>query len=94
MKRPTSPPVTRRSFLQVAGSTLALRAIDVPAFAIVEGAASQFAVKVDAGAIVSLKRVGDAFDTDYVQAGRRLGDVIVKYRRGAGAWETLETATS
>jgi hypothetical protein len=55
--------------------------------------ASLFAVRYDAGAIVSLKRVADAFDTEYVQSMRRLGDAIVRYRRGAGNWETLTTAS-
>jgi hypothetical protein len=79
--------VTRRGFLQAAGSALALGALEIA-----KPAASQFIVKMDAGAIVSLKRAGDAFDTDYIQAGRRLGDAIVKYRRGSGAWETLDTS--
>lgn len=88
-----TPTINRRDFLQVAGTSVALGAV-VPARLIPPlPSASTFAVKFDAGAIVSLKRVGDAVDTEYVQDGRRLGDAIVKYRRGSGGWETLETAT-
>jgi hypothetical protein len=53
--------------------------------------ASQVAVRFEDGAIVSLKRADDAFDTDYVQSERRLGDAIVRYRRD-GDWEQLDTA--
>lgn len=81
----TSTPrgVSRRDFLQVAGSSVALAAVQ-PHLRIGSASTppSQFALELDAGAIVSLKRVGDAFDTEYVQSDRRLGDVVVKYRRG------------
>jgi len=84
--------VTRRGFLQAAGSALALGGVDIRALEITERSASEFTVKMDAGAIVSLKRAGDAFDTDYIQAGRRLGDAILKYRRDTSAWQTLDTS--
>ena len=55
--------------------------------------ASQFQVRFDSGAVVSLKRVADRIDTEYVPAGRRLGDITVGYRQGAGDWQTAQTAT-
>jgi hypothetical protein len=36
--------------------------------------------------------VADAHDTEYVQADRRLGDVQVRWRRGAGEWRLLDSA--
>src|SRR5687768_6486488 len=90
-------PLNRRQFLQaagVAGAELALvgplAAAEAPS---AHRLASDFAVRFENGAIVSLKRVADAFDTDYVQSGRRLGDVIVRYRHGTAEWQSLETAT-
>jgi hypothetical protein len=38
----------------------------------------QFNLKVDAGAIVNLRRVEDRVDTDYMQANQRLGDVFLR----------------
>jgi hypothetical protein len=91
MSQPSST-FTRRDFLQVAGAGLALGSM--PSALRAEGAAtSTFAVRLVGGAIVSLKRVGDAFDTDYILHGRRLGDVVVRHRRGKGAWESMETAS-
>jgi len=55
-------------------------------------AGAGFAAEVRAGALVSLKRAGDAFDTDYVLAGGRLGDVLVRYRAGGGPWQEALTA--
>ena len=84
---------TRRDFLQTVGAGLAIGNV-VPASLLAEArAASTFAVKFDAGAIVSLKRAADSFDTEYIQAGKRLGDAIVKYRRGTAEWATLDTSS-
>src|SRR5436190_3408213 len=52
----------------------------------------QFNIKVDAGAIVSLRRAPDAVDTDYIQTGRRLGDVFLRYRGKDAAWVPVDTA--
>lgn len=52
---------------------------------------SQFELKVDAGAISSLKRTGDRVATDYIQNGRRLGDVSLRYRGKDGAWQSVDT---
>ena len=51
-----------------------------------------FAMEVRDGGIVSLKRPGDAFDTDYILAGARFGDVFVRYRVGGGPWREALTA--
>ena len=93
-------PLSRRDFLHAAALAGAGVALDRSAGAQMSDAAavpatghpssSQFAVRFDDGAIVSLKRADDAFDTDYVQTDRRLGDAIVRYRRD-GAWQTLDT---
>jgi hypothetical protein len=52
----------------------------------------QFEVKFDAGAIVSLRRAQDRVDTEYVQAGRRLGDVFIRYRGKDAAWVSADSA--
>ena len=55
---------------------------------------SQFELKLDAGAIISLKRAADRdHATEFIAAGRRLGDVVVKYRQGQDEWQSANTAT-
>ena len=97
IESPDGMALNRRQFLQAAGVAGAELAFVGPLAAAEANPqprlASDFAVRFDNGAIVSLKRVGDTFDTDYVQTGRRLGDVIVRYRQGSGDWQTVETAT-
>lgn len=44
------------------------------------GKVAQFAVRFGEAGITSLKRVNDAFDTDYIQEGETLGHVRVRYR--------------
>jgi hypothetical protein len=51
-----------------------------------------FCLEVRDGGIVSLKRRNDAFDTDYILAGKRLGDVLVRYRLAGGPWREAVTA--
>jgi hypothetical protein len=54
----------------------------------------QFQVRFEAGAIVSLKRVADRIDTEYLPSGRRLGDITIRYRQDTGErWQTAQTAT-
>lgn len=43
------------------------------------------------GGITSLKRQNDLYDTDYLLAGATLGEVIVRYRVGQGAWREAST---
>ncbi len=57
------------------------------------GFASQFEVKFNAGMIESLRQTGDSNRTEFIAAGRRLGDVILKYRQGAADWNSVNTAT-
>jgi len=52
----------------------------------------QFNIKFDAGGIVSLRRAQDRVDTDYIQTGRRLGDVFLRYRGKDAAWVSADTA--
>jgi hypothetical protein len=51
-----------------------------------------FTMEVHDGGIVSLKRSGDAFDTDYILAGKRLGDAVVRYRVAGCPWREVVTA--
>src|SRR5437667_690766 len=51
-----------------------------------------FEIKLDAGAIVSLRRREDRVDTDYLQAGQRLGDAFLRYRGKDAAWVSADTA--
>ena len=102
-----SPPVSRRGFLQAAGVAGAQLALGESAFGQLlhdvnekDGrptpgpADSPFAVEFSQGAIVSLRRVRDAFDTNYVRPQGRLGDVTIRYRRPGGEWRTFETASA
>ncbi|HEY5446291.1 MAG TPA: hypothetical protein VIJ87_17850, partial [Pyrinomonadaceae bacterium] len=52
---------------------------------------STFDLKLAAGAIVSLRRAGDSFPTEYIQNNRRLGDVSLRYRGKDGAWQSVDT---
>ncbi len=51
-----------------------------------------FAATLRAGAVVSLRRNDDAFETDYIRDEARFGDVVVRYRTGAGPWVQAATA--
>src|SRR5207245_362766 len=51
-----------------------------------------FEIKLDAGAIVSLRHAQDRVDTEYIQTGRRLGDVFIRYRGRDAAWVSADTA--
>jgi len=61
---------------------------------------SQFNVTIDTPplsssyGISSLKLKNDVYNTDYIWAGDIIGDVITKYRVGAGAWTTGNTSVS
>ena len=52
---------------------------------------STFDLRLAAGAIVSLRRAGDSFPTEYIQNNRRLGDVSLRYRGKDGAWQSVDT---
>ncbi|HEX5324636.1 MAG TPA: DUF5695 domain-containing protein [Capsulimonadaceae bacterium] len=103
------PRLSRRRFLQAAGLVGAGLALGVEAGAQDSGARKQtdpaqgpetsgppgspFVVRLDSGAIVSLKRAKDKFDTDYVRAGGRLGDVSLRYRHAGEEWQEAETSS-
>ena len=53
---------------------------------------SLFNLTFDAGAIVSLKQAHDQFDTEFISSGRRLGDVIIRYREATNDWQSVNTA--
>ncbi len=53
---------------------------------------SQFQLKLNAGAISSLKHVHDSLDTEYVISGRRLGDAVLRYRKPGGDLREVQTA--
>ncbi|HEY3391284.1 MAG TPA: DUF5695 domain-containing protein, partial [Lacipirellulaceae bacterium] len=54
---------------------------------------SQFNVYFDKGAIVSLRRHGDRGDVQYLPQGRRLGDVVLRWRTaGESDWRVGETS--
>ena len=55
-------------------------------------AAPQFDVKLDTGAITSLKAAHDPFHTEYVEPGKRLGEVSIRFRHSGGEWRSANTA--
>ncbi|HEX7469185.1 MAG TPA: DUF5695 domain-containing protein [Verrucomicrobiae bacterium] len=74
--------------------TLLLFASTIAAFpqsAAPPAAGSEFHLKFEAGAIVSLKQTRDRNETEFVAPGRRLGDVFIKYRQGNGGWQSNNT---
>lgn len=52
----------------------------------------QFAVRFGEAGITSLKRINDAFDTDYIQEGETLGHVRVRYRMPGQPWRTFSSS--
>ncbi len=53
----------------------------------------ELALKINSGAVTSLQRSGDAFPTEYIAGGSRLGDVILRYRQTGTNWLTSQTAS-
>lgn len=41
--------------------------------------------------MVSLQRSDDRIKTDYIQPGRRLGNVVIRYRGKDAAWQSADT---
>jgi len=50
-----------------------------------------FDLKLKDGAIISLKRLRDAHDTQYILQNKRFGDVFVVYRKRNEEWTSLST---
>ncbi len=53
---------------------------------------SDFILQFHKGAIVSIKRKNDQFDTDYILKGNRMGDILIRYRYDKGTWNVLSTS--
>ncbi|MBV9181576.1 MAG: hypothetical protein JO356_09695, partial [Acidobacteria bacterium] len=54
----------------------------------------QFQLAFSSSGVSSLKRSHDLFDTDYILAGRTLGDVLLHYRAaGEAEWQELTSGT-
>ncbi|TWT75727.1 hypothetical protein Pla123a_32370 [Posidoniimonas polymericola] len=71
--------------------TTALLCPGMPAVAAVEAPPSDFELEWNSGHVTSLRRRDDAFDTPYLRAGSRLGDVVLRYRDESGPW--IEAST-
>jgi hypothetical protein len=67
-------------------------AFSAPADRQTDSLSSQFQLKFNAGAVSSLKRAHDSLVTEYVLAGRRLGDVILRYSKSGGDLREVQTA--
>jgi hypothetical protein len=66
-----------------------LMSIFVPAWAFADGRLknNDFAIEYGSRGITSLKRVGDAYDTEYLATGAVLGNLVIQYEsRGETAW--------
>ena len=81
----------RNPFSQVLISLILLLALRVWSLSQVPAGDKQFDIKFEKGAIASLRRANDRVDTDYVQSGRRLGNILVRYRGKDGAWQSADT---
>jgi hypothetical protein len=54
---------------------------------------SPFEAKFDSGAIVSLRATQDFRHTEFVQRGKRLGDVLLRFRREKEPWHLANTGS-
>ncbi|HET8637754.1 MAG TPA: hypothetical protein VFL96_12975, partial [Acidobacteriaceae bacterium] len=54
-------------------------------------ATSPFLLEHDGMAITSLRFVGDAFPTNYVATGQKLGHVDIAWRRPNGPWQQFQS---
>ena len=52
-----------------------------------------FGLKTSSGAVTSLQRTGDAFPTEYIAGGGRVGDANIKYRQTNTTWVSARTFT-
>jgi hypothetical protein len=55
-------------------------------------AASPFLLEFDGGALTSLRFAGDAFPTNYVATGQKLGHIEIAWRRPNGPWQKFRSA--
>jgi hypothetical protein len=54
----------------------------------------QFKLTFSMAGVSSFKRAQDVFDTDYILAGRTLGDVLVRYRAPHEEWKEVSSGTA
>ena len=54
----------------------------------------KFQLEWNRGGICSLKLKNDVYDTEYITPGETLGEVLVGYRQGGGAWRSSTTFAS
>ncbi|MDE0311007.1 MAG: hypothetical protein OXI52_01985, partial [Caldilineaceae bacterium] len=54
----------------------------------------QFLLEWNRGGISSLKLKDDVYETEYVTPGETLGEVLVGYRVGGGAWRSATSFSS
>ncbi|MDE1155493.1 MAG: DUF5695 domain-containing protein [Acidobacteriaceae bacterium] len=92
----TTAKLSRRSFLTgpvVGGAAFALSSsgAGVKALAEVASATSPFLLVAAGGALTSLRYAGDAYTTNYIANGQKLGEVLVQWRRPEGEWQTLDS---
>jgi hypothetical protein len=99
-------PANRREFLLGAAtfaanasfSSLAVAAdgAETAASSKTANAASPFLLQFDGGALTSLRFAGDAFPTNYVATGQKLGHIEIAWRRPNGPWQRFysEEATA
>ena len=55
-------------------------------------AGSPFLLEFDGNALTSLRFAGDAFPTNYVATGQKLGHVEISWRRPTGPWQKFHSA--
>ena len=53
---------------------------------------SPFLVEFDGATVTSLRFAGDAFPTNYVATGQKLGHLEITWRRGTGSWQSFKSA--
>jgi hypothetical protein len=53
---------------------------------------SPFLLEFDGGVLTSLRAAGDAFPTNYIATGQKLGPVEIAWRRPNGAWQAFRSA--
>ncbi len=75
-------------------SSLALAAdsAETAASAKTAHAASPFLLEFDGGVLTSLRFAGDAFPTNYVATGQKLGHIEIAWRRPNGPWQKFHSA--
>jgi len=51
-----------------------------------------FQLQLDSAGITSLKCDFDPYDTDFILKDKRLGDIVLRYRKGSENWQEIETS--